>query len=96
MGILRGKAELLISRRRQDVLDMVDICLGADINVCQDQHARMIEKEGRRRRRRDLRNKGTGNPLQLHYDGLSSDDELLPSNEMKILSETGKNCCFTC
>ena len=94
LNVLRARSELLINRRRQDILDMVDLCSSKDTTVDQDKHARIVEKEGRRRRRRELRNKNATNQVQFHYDGQSSDDELLPSAEAKFRSDNGMLYCI--
>ena len=44
-----------------------------------------VEREGRRRRRREKR--GIGGPT--HYEGQSSDDELLKTNSDKFSTEIG-------
>ena len=56
----------------------------------QARQLRAVEREGRRRRRREKR--GIGGPT--HYEGQSSDDELLKTNSDKFSAEIGKN--YTC
>ena len=67
------------------MVDSMDVCSGKDIDHAR--HSRIVEKEGRRRRRKDMRNKL---PKAKNYDGESSDDELLQSEELKFQSEIGK------
>ena len=50
-----------------------------------------VEREGRRRRRREKRE--IGGPT--HYEGQSSDDELLKTNRDKFSAEIGKLCTLT-
>ena len=83
MEIFKGKSELLINRRRQDLLDMIDVVENTTLD--HDKHSRIIEREGRRRRR-GLRMQCEA---KSQYEGLSSDDELLPSTEAKIQSDIG-------
>ena len=90
MQLLRYKSELLINRRRQDVLDMIDIC-ACKTNVGKETHARFIEKEARKRRRREIRSKIDCQANSVHYEGYSSDDELLPSTESKFQLDIGKS-----
>ena len=47
---------------------------------------RSVEREARRRRRRERREKEAASG-RGHYDGLSSDDELLESNRLKFVNE---------
>ena len=51
----------------------------------QARQLRAVEREGRRRRRREKR--GIGGPT--HYDGQSSDDELLKTSSDRFSSEIG-------
>lgn len=86
---MKKRSELLIDRRRQDLLDSMSDCSGKDIIAWDDErHSRVVEREGRRRRR-EKRSKvqGNGSP---HYDGQSSDDELLQSTEKKFQGEIGE------
>ena len=57
----------------------------------QARQLRAVEREGRRRRRREKR--GIGGPT--HYEGQSSDDELLKTNSDKFSAEIGKHCTYT-
>lgn len=86
---MKKREELLIDRRRQDLLDSMSDCSGKDIAWDDERHSRIVEKEGRRRRRRERRSKVQGND-SLHYDGQSSDDELLQSTEKKFQGEIGE------
>ena len=52
---------------------------------------RSIEREARRRRRRERREKEAAGG-RGHYDGLSSDDELLESNRLKFVNEMSTLC----
>ena len=70
--------------------DQAEECTTADVTVKQPvgveaRQMRSVEREGRRRRRREKRGVG-GAP---HYDGTSSDDELLETNRMKFVSDIG-------
>lgn len=51
----------------------------------QARQLRAVEREGRRRRRREKR--GIGGPS--HYEGQSSDDEMLKTNSDKFSAEIG-------
>ena len=51
----------------------------------QARQLRAVEREGRRKRRREKR--GIGGPT--HYEGQSSDDELLKTNSDKFSTEIG-------
>lgn len=82
---------MLTCRRRLDVVDSMDGCSGKDFIVDQAKHSRIVEKEGRRRRRKDMRNKLA---KAKNYDGESSDDELLHSEELIFQSEIGKGSQF--
>ena len=55
---------------------------------------RAVEREGRRRRRRakGLNGHQPGSVASTHYEGLSSDDELLETNRLKFISDIGKIC----
>lgn len=87
LALMKERAELLINRRRQDLLDSMSECSGKELAWDEERHSRVVEKEGRRRRRRETRNRsGRYSP---HYDGQSSDDELLQGTEMKFQSEIG-------
>lgn len=83
----KKRAELLMSRRRQDLLDSMSECGGKELAWDEERHSRIVEKEGRRRRRREIRSRSSGSP---HYDGQSSDDELLQSTEVKFQGELGE------
>ena len=48
---------------------------------------RSVEREARRRRRRERRQRGVATE---HDDGTSSDDELLETNRLKFVSDTGE------
>ena len=45
---------------------------------------RAVEREGRRRRRREGRERGEGREREEHRQGLSTDDELLEMNRLKF------------
>lgn len=75
-----------MNRRRQDVLDTVHEC--SDDKGDEGRQARIVERDGRRRRRRELRSKTTGR--NVYYEGQSSDDEILQSMKMKFQSEIGE------
>ena len=84
LAALKAKSIFLIDRRRQDILDSLEQC-NKD-TASGDVHSRIIEREGRRRRRREYR---TQTELTSHYEGQSSDDEILQSMESKFQSEIG-------
>ena len=90
--VLKRRAELLVERRRQDVRDEAEECaVGSGVKVQsgpgdQTRQMRAVEREGRRRRRREKR--GLGGPS--HYEGQSSDDELLKTNSDKFTAEIGE------
>jgi len=86
LSVLRQKSDLLIERRRQDIEDAVEECAGRLDTVRQ---SRIVEREGRRRRRKERRSK-LKEPAD-YYEGLSSDDELLESTKMKFRAEFGMN-----
>ena len=88
--VLKQRADLLIERRRQDVKDEAEECTNPGSGVKgqeadQARQLRAVEREGRRRRRREKR--GIGGPT--HYEGQSSDDELLKTNSDKFSAEIG-------
>ena len=60
----------------------------------QARQMRAVEREGRRRRRRakGLNGHQPGSVASTHYEGLSSDDELLETNQLKFISDIGKIC----
>ena len=91
LSVMKKKAELLIERRRQDVVDAVEECAG---KVDPARHTRIVEREGRRRRRREIRSRANVN-LAEYNEGESSDDELLESTRLKFQSEIGK-CVEEC
>ena len=84
MEALKAKSSFLVNRRRQDILDSLEQC-NKD-TVSGDAHSRIIEREGRRRRRREYRIQAK---QMSHYEGQSSDDEILQSMEAKFQSEIG-------
>lgn len=84
--IQKSRATTIMSCRRQDVLDTIDQCTNGEIKFDDVKQARIAEREGRRRRRRELRSKLGKN---LHCEGLSSDDELLQSADIELQSEKG-------
>ena len=67
-----------------------------DMAIMQQQARQMraVEREGRRRRRRakGLNGHQSGSVASTHYEGLSSDDELLETNRLKFISDIGKIC----
>ena len=87
--VLKQRADLLIERRRQDVKDEAEECTNPG-SVIKDQEADQtrqlcaVEREGRRRRREK---RGIGG--LIHYEGQSSDDELLKTNSDKFSAEIG-------
>lgn len=83
----KKRSDIIMSRRRQDLLDTIEECTLTTSDPARQ--ARVVEREGRRRRRREARHKAQGT-LGQHYEGMSSDDELLKSVENKLLSETGE------
>ena len=88
--VLKRRADLLVERRRQDTRDEAEECSTSSGVKGQDPGAqarqlRAVEREGRRRRRREKRGIG-GRP---HYDGQSSDDEILKTNSDKFTAEIG-------
>lgn len=88
LAILKRCSELIIERRRQDIKDMANECTDKTL-VCEETtRTRMVEREGRRRRRRELRSRVQGDTA--YYEGQSSDDELLESTKIKLQSEFGK------
>ena len=50
--------------------------------------SRIVEREGRRRRRKEIRYKLKESAD--YYEGLSSDDELLESTKMKFKADIGR------
>lgn len=64
--------------------------------VDEGRQRRGVEREARRRRRRERRergvNRGCGHIVGSwnHYEGLSSDDELLETHRIKFVSEIGE------
>ena len=96
-NVLKRRADLLIERRRQDVKDEAEECTisGSGVKgqeVDQARQLRAVEREGRRRRRREKR--GIGGPT--HYEGQSSDDELLKTNSDKFSAEIGIYFFYLC
>lgn len=87
--LMKKRAEVLIDRRRQDLLDSISSTSGKDIAWDDEKHSRIVEKEGRRRRRREARSKGQGSNSP-HYEGQSSDDEFLQSLEKNFQLELGE------
>ncbi|XP_047099402.1 PAX3- and PAX7-binding protein 1 [Schistocerca piceifrons] len=79
LEVLRGRAELLMERRRQDIRDECDEVASAARNVKRSgpedeaRTRRAAEREGRRARRRRAR---TPAAAAAHVDGMSSDDEV--------------------
>ena len=84
-SVLGQLTEIRIERRRQDVRDMADECVQATPTDHTHQ-VRIVEREGRRRRRREARREGG---VARHYDGQSSDDEILETNRIKFKNEIG-------
>lgn len=77
---------------------MAQECSGKATDLDQITHARIVEREGRRRRRRELRSKKQPN-VEVHFEGQSSDDEILQSTKVQFESEKGEytmlfNCCM--
>ena len=74
---------LACAATRHDVASMKDQAL----------QMRTVEREGRRRRRRAkgvaVAGKQLGGVVSTHYEGLSSDDELLETNRLKFTSDIG-------
>lgn len=97
LSILQKRSDLLVNRRRQDIQDVIDECADRDKILDQTRRTRIVEREGRSRRRRELRNKRQSDQMKddVHYEGQSSDDELLQSTRMKFQSEFGNQllCC---
>ena len=60
----------------------------------QARQMRAVEREGRRRRRRakGLNGHQPGSVASTHYEGLSSDDELLETNRLNFISDIGTIC----
>ena len=60
----------------------------------QARQMRAVEREGRRRRRRAKGFNGhkPGSVASTHYEGLSSDDELLETNRLNFISDIGTIC----
>lgn len=85
--IEKQRSDMLLARRRQDMLDSVEECSGAATD--QARQVRSVEREGRRRRRREARSKAKEN-IMHHNDGLSSDDELPLTVKNKFQSEKGQ------
>ena len=71
---------------------MADECSGKPSTLDQVCHSRIVEREGRRRRRRELRSRSQTKitSSDMHNEGQSSDDELLESTKIKLQSELGK------
>ncbi len=92
LNILKKRSVLLVDRRRQDIKDMAEECSGK-VKLIEDEscRTRIIEREGRRRRRREMRSRACKNLItkDVHYDGLSSDDELLESTKNKLQNDNG-------
>ncbi len=86
LNVLKQKSDLLIERRRLDVEDAVEECAGKIDPV---RHSRIVEREGRRRRRKEMRNKIVDSAE--YYEGQSSDDELLHSTKNKFESDIGRS-----
>lgn len=84
-----------MTRRRQDLLDSMSECGGKELAWDEVRHSRIVEKEGRRRRRREIQSKSQSTGSS-HYDGQSSDDELLQSTEMKFQGELGEFSVILC
>jgi hypothetical protein len=89
----KKRANFLIERRRQDVLDSMTECGAKDVVWDEERHSRIVEREGRRRRRREARAKSQGDG-STHYEGQSSDDELLQSTEKQFQGEMGELVSF--
>ena len=74
----------------------VMVCAGVlrELVVDQERRLRAVEREGRRRRRREQRDR---QPVSssVRYDGQSSDDELLESDRMNFSSKTSE-CYLGC
>ena len=98
------RSHLLIKRRRQDVTDESEECR---VGVANDEgrQGRIVEREGRRRRRREKRQREES--VIDHYEGMSSDDELLETDKIRFNKELGTSgidlymymyiwycCCF--
>lgn len=64
-------------------------CTGTSVTADDARQVRIVEREGRRRRRREARNKCQEN-ISQYYEGLSSDDELLQSTENKLRTDNGE------
>ncbi|XP_065648625.1 PAX3- and PAX7-binding protein 1 isoform X2 [Hydra vulgaris] len=87
-SVLSSYAEKLVTRRQNDVKDEVEEISGKP-NTDNDRinnirNRRIAEREGRRARRRESRK---GAP---HYDGMSSDDEVIPSERLRYEAEQAK------
>ncbi|XP_019855914.1 PREDICTED: PAX3- and PAX7-binding protein 1-like [Amphimedon queenslandica] len=78
------RSRLLITRRRQDVTDESEECR---VGVANDEgrQGRIVEREGRRRRRREKRERQE--VATDHYEGMSSDDELLETDKIRFNKE---------
>ncbi len=92
-----------MERRRRDVQDQSTECsqAGRAEPVDQTCQRRAVEREARRRRRREGREKGVSRGCAhlvsgaTHYEGLSSDDELLETNRLKFVSDSGKVIAYS-
>ncbi len=95
LAVWRERAELLVERRRQDVRDESAECTQGG-RVDHASQRRAVEREARRRRRREGREKGVSRGCAhlvggaTHYEGLSSDDELLETNRLKFVNDSGE------
>lgn len=88
--VLKKNNERITLRRQNDVKDECDEVLGKN-NTDSDRitnikSRRIAEREARRTRRREKRRLTS----IVHYDGLSSDDELIPSDELRFKAEKAK------
>ncbi|CAB3370827.1 Hypothetical predicted protein [Cloeon dipterum] len=108
VNVLKRKSSFLVQRRRQDVMDQAteEAAKTRSVIIEQDENrvTRAAEREGRRLRRRKVREAAkpatdTINSINLvrHYEGLSSDDEqasddlLAYKNEIEQVKNEAEN-----
>lgn len=90
---MKKKNDLIANRRQNDVKDETEEVSGRSVadsdRIANIKNRRIAEREARRTRRREKRSQEPGGGAN-HFEGQSSDDELIPSDHSKFKADRDK------